>query len=129
MHFITIKNNSMKIVLEFNSMSEMEEWALSLVADTKPAKVRDIKPTQEKPDPPPAASSKKTGTLIDEIKTVGVQLSDADKHEGVQAVMKKYGVTKLKDIKEEDQETALSYFKKMLKADAAKFKAMLEALA
>lgn len=137
-----------KIVLEFESAAEIGVWAAeflntpsafanSLVGDPDDFKKTNTKDTKkekaaevEKPAAPAAENGGVSKLLVD-LKEAGIQLADfkpESRYAGVETALAWFGVTKIKDLKEEDQPKVLKMFNKMLKADKAGYNELLESL-
>ena len=103
----------MKIVAEFNSMEEMQEFAKTVVCGVqvpadkpKPVKKKDPAP-EEKPSPAtqePATSDAAPGKTFtkEEVRAKLAALNRAGKKEKVRELLKEFGAATFPEVKEED---------------------------
>lgn len=134
-----------KVILEFDSIPHVIKWAKAVAADPeqfvggeaassskKPEKESTKKKEETKTETPATTEGGKSEVpqILVDIKEAGVKLTDMQptRYEGVQLVLAKYGVTKIKELKEEDQPKVLKMFNKMIEADKTAFAEMLEYL-
>lgn len=137
-----------KITVEFNDVISLVNWAKRVAEDPQEALfgVTQQRETPKKKSEPPAKQEEAKGKtetpaaesngkaevpqLLVDIKEAGVKLTDMQptRYEGVQVVLAKYGVTKIKELKEEDQPAVLKMFQKMADATKEKFAEMLDFL-
>lgn len=134
-----------KVIFEFNSIPAAIEWAKRIAKDPEslltdgggwqqvpePGKVKETKlekvkdtPKEEKAAEKPAAG---VSQMMTDLKEAGVKLTDFNpsRYDGVQAVLAKYGVDKIKDLDEDQQGEVLKMWNKMLAADKGKYADML----
>jgi hypothetical protein len=131
----------MKLVKEFSNFTEAVDWATELLENPSkfineitgqtskvPAKekvTKEVEKPEEKKEPETGVSK-----LLVDLKEAGIQLADMkpSRYAGVEDTLAWFGVSKIKDLKEEDQPKVLKMFNKMIKADKAGYEELLESL-
>jgi hypothetical protein len=131
----------MKLVKEFSNFNEAVDWATELLENPSkfideitgqtskvPAKekaTKEVEKPEEKKEPETGVSK-----LLVDLKEAGILLADMkpSRYTGVENALAWFGVSKIKDLKEEDQPKVLKMFNKMIKADKAGYDELLESL-
>jgi hypothetical protein len=138
----------LKIVVEFKNLTEAVKWAQDLLdspedfgktiagegvaasgpkkKDTEAAAKKEV----EKPEEKKAEGETGVSKILVDLKEAGIQLADMKptRYAGVETALAWFGVSKIKDLKEEDQPKVLKMFNKMIKADKAGYEELLESL-
>jgi hypothetical protein len=121
----------LKLEIEFETFGEMVAWA----ENPDFANLKAVQVSATANQAAKAAKAEANGEvkatesdLLGQIKAAGIALSNKERYDGVQAILKSYGVVKITKIPEEDQPEVLKKMNKMLDADGVKYKKMLEAL-
>lgn len=130
----------MKIIIEFESLTDVAEFAKELLTNPEgfaktlagdakteaPAKTAKLKaaPAEKEVEPEEDAAV----NLRKELKELTVKLADADREAGVTAILKKFDATRIKEIEDADLAKAVDMLTKMDAAEDDKYKKMLAQL-